>query len=281
MSQTISALGFTWVTDSKPLPPATAAPPVSPPNMWLPANVASVNNNLQLTLAQNSGQYYWNSQGQKIEIWAAAQAVLSLAGGTSLTYGKIVATVVPLGGWDTFTGGCTAAGQNTSTTLGVFIFDPAAGSDPVPYNEIDVVEVGYQNQNQSGAWINQQPGGPANSNAQFALQPWDSGHKGTPNWDNVHRIALDTSLIPASNEVTFLTDWQADSITFYAAYGQFTSDNFPYTDSSTIVWNLPATTIPAPTDTMSLYVNLWPYGGPSNGQEVQFQITYMEIPTTN
>lgn len=276
MSKTIKALGHSWITDSQPLPPTTQNPGN---NLWLPANVAASGEDLELTLAQNSGCYYYNNQGQKIEIWAAAQAVLDLPTGKSLTYGKIVACVVPVGGWGSFIGGCTEPNQDTSTTFGIFTYDPANPNATVPYNEIDVVEVGYQNQNQSGGWINGQPGGPTNSDAQFVVQPWDNGTPGQPNWNNVHRIALDASLIPASNEVTFLTDWQADSLTYYAAYGRFTSADFPYTGANTISWTFPTSAnIPAPTDTMSLYINLWPYGGPSTGNTVQFKVTLLEVP---
>jgi hypothetical protein len=280
MPATINALGFSWITDSQPVPNPSNPVFTDPgPNLWLPANTASVNNTLQLTLAQNSGCFYYNSQGQQVEIWAAAQAVLNIASsGVSLTYGKIVATVVPIGGWDAFIGGCTAPGQNTSTTFGIFTYDPSA---PAPSNEIDVVEIGYQNQNQATGWINQQPGGPTNSDAQFVVQPWDAANPGSPDWNNVHRIALNPALIPASNEVTFLTDWQAGALTYYAAYGSFTSETFPYTDANTIKWVLPAAaSVPAPTPTMSLYINLWPYGGPTTGQTVQFQVTYMEIPVS-
>jgi hypothetical protein len=280
MLTTIQALGYSWITNSQPIP-SMPNPTYADPgnNLWLPANVANVNDALQLTLAQNSGCYYYNSQGQQVTIWAAAQAVLDIPSGSSLNYGKIVATVVPVGGWGPFIGGCTQAGQNTSTTFGIFTFDPSAGA---PFNEIDVVEVGYQNQNQSTGWINTQPGGPANSDAQFVVQPWDSGNPGNPNWDYVNRIALDASLVPSSNAITFLTNWQESGITFYAAYGAYTSSNFPYTDTNTISWTLPAgVTIPAPTDTMSLYINLWPYGGPSTGQQVQFQVTHIEIPMTS
>ena len=282
MSSPINALGYSWITNSQPAPCTVAAPPLPNlpnynSNLWLPANVeavtvGSVTDALQLTLAQNSGCYW-----ETTEIWAAAQAVLNLPSGTSLTYGKIVATIAPVGGWAPFIGGCTESGQDTSTTFGIFTFDPSALA---PFNEIDIVEVGYQNQNQTGSWINTQPGGPTTSDAQFCVQPWDGTTPGTPSWDNVNRISLDLSLIPASNEVTFMVDWQNDSLTFNAAYGKYTAATFPTTPP--ISWTVPSgTAIPAPTATMSLYINLWPYGGPTTGNTVQFVVTHLEVPTTN
>ena len=284
---TIDALGFSWITNSQPAPCTVAAPPVADlpnynSNLWLPANVekvavGSVTDALQLTLAQNSGCYYTNNQGQQIEIWAAAQAVLDLPSGTSLNYGKIVATIAPVGGWAPFIGGCTEQGQNTSTTLGIFTFDQAASA---PFNEIDIVEVGYQNQNQATSWINTQPGGPTTSDAQFCVQPWDGTTPGQPSWDNVNRIGLNLSLIPSSNEVTFMVDWQAGSLTFNAAYGKYTALTFP--TNPPITWTVPpGVAIPVPTTTMSLYINLWPYGGPTTGNTVQFVVTHLEVPTSN
>lgn len=287
MSSTINALGYSWITNSKPAPPVATAPPVPNlpdynSNLWLADNVGvvsidSVMDALQLTLAQNSGCFYTNAQGQQIEIWAAAQAVLDLPIGTSLTYGKIVATIAPVGGWSPFIGGCTEEGQDTSTTFGIFTFDTSALT---PFNEIDIVEVGYQNQNQAGSWINAQPNGPITSDAQFCVQPWDGTTPGRPSWDNVNRISLDLSLIPASNEVTFMVDWQSDSLTFNAAYGKYTAATFPTTPP--ISWTVPpGIAIPAPTATMSLYINLWPYGGPTTGDTVQFVVTHLEVPTIN
>ena len=284
---TINALGYTWITNSQIIPnpntcDAVAAPPLPHlpnynSNFWSPANVDTLavgsSCALRLTLARNSGCYW-----QGTEIWAAAQAVLALPTGTSLAYGKILVTIKPVGGWAPFIGGCTGLNQNTTTTLGIFTYDPLGQT---PFNEIDIVEVGYQNQNSSDSWINGQPSTPPTTDAQFCVQPWDSGNPGTPNWSNVHRISLDPSMIPTSDEVTFMVDWQQGSLTFNAAYGQYTKDTFPAkppiswrTDSSS------TTPFPVPTPTMSLYINLWPYGGPTTDAQVQFLVTHLEVTTT-
>lgn len=288
----ISALGYNWITNSQPTPDPNncdankAAPPDSTPNFWLPANVeavtlGSVSCALQLTLAKNSGCSYYDQGGVEHKIWAAAQAVLALPPGTSLTYGKILVTIVPVGGWAPFIGGCTeqtTPQQNTTTTLGIFTYDPLGST---PYGEIDIVEVGYQNQNQQTSWINGQPPSmPQTTDAQFCVQPWDAGTTGTPNWNNVHRISLDPSLIPTTNEVTFMVDWQHDSLTFNAAYGLYTEQTFPA--KPPISWAFPSgTLIPTPTSSMKLYINLWPYGGPvTTDEQVQFVVTHLEVSTT-
>ena len=292
---TINALGYTWITNSQPIPnpndpipcTAVAAPPLPHlpnynSNFWLPANVeavtlGSVSCALQLTLAKNSGCSYYDTSGAEQKIWAAAQAVLALPTGTSLAYGKILVTIKPVGGWAPFIGGCTGLNQNTTTTLGIFTYDPLGQT---PYGEIDIVEVGYQNQNSHDSWINGQPSTPPTTDAQFCVQPWDAGNLGNPNWNNVHRISLDPSMIPTSDEVTFMVDWQQGSLTFNAAYGQYTKDTFPA--KPPISWALPlGIAIPAPTSSMKLYINLWPYGGPATTEEqVQFLVTHLEVTTT-
>ena len=291
---TINALGYSWITNSQPIPnpldpspcTAKAAPPDSAPNFWLPANVDTVavgsSCALRLTLAKNSGCTYYDTSGVQQKIWAAAQAVLALPTGTSLNYGKILVTIAPVGGWAPFIGGCTeqtTPQQNTTTTLGIFTYDPLGQT---PYGEIDIVEVGYQNQNQQTSWINGQPPSmPLTTDAQFCVQPWDAGNLGNPNWNNVHRISLDSSSIPTSDEVTFMVDWQQGSLTFNAAYGQYTKDTFPA--KPPISWmtvSSSTTPIPVPTPTMSLYINLWPYGGPTTDAQVQFLGTHLEVTTT-
>jgi hypothetical protein len=249
--------------------------------MWQPGNVSVVSDALQLTVQRNSG-YIWNNGFQPStgpnQIWAGAQAVLDLSStGQQLTYGLFAVTVLPVGGWGPFIGGDTATGQETAVTFGAFTFDPGA---PAPYNEMDIVEIGYQNQNLSGAWINQQPGGPTNSAAQFALQPWDSGSPGVPNWNFVHRIALAATDVPASGEVTFMMNWQEGKpLQFAVSYGS----HIPPIPPTKLAWDTPASvqsSIPQPTPTMSLYLNLWPYGGPSLGNAVTFNVTQVLIPLT-
>ncbi|MCU0434719.1 MAG: hypothetical protein MUC87_14785 [Bacteroidia bacterium] len=269
---TITCLGQNWNNAVQPAPPATAAPPAPTSsynsNFWVSQNAAVTDNGeLQLSVQANSGQY-WNG----MECWAAGQAVLEVPSGQMLAYGTYLVTFYPVGGWSDFSGGDTQPGQNTSTTFGVFIFDPAAS---FPYNEIDIVEVGYQNQNSANAWINQ--GGVANSNAQFCVQPWDGSTSGTPDWNQVNRVAINGD---ANGKVTFVANWQQDSVTFYAAPGDYSSDNFPYTGSDTITWTASSSniSIPAPTQTMSLFINCWPYGGPSTGNPVFFNVSRVEVP---
>lgn len=275
---TVQCFGYTWITNSQPLPPAVASPPdpdlpAYNSNMWQPQNVSVVAGALQLTVQRNSG-YTWNGhaivkdQGPN-QIWAGAQATLDLSGGKQLTYGRFEVTVQPVGGWGPFVGGDTAPEQETATIFGAFTFDPQA---PAPFNEMDVVEIGYQNQASAGSWINQQPGGPTNSDAHFAVQPWDAGTPGQPNWNYVHRIALS----PGTGPVTFRMDWQkGEPLSFAALYGT--------NKTPAITWKTPASiqsSIPTPTPTLSFYLNLWPYGGPSLGQPVTFQVTDVKVPLT-
>ncbi|HXO40099.1 MAG TPA: hypothetical protein VN999_01525, partial [Thermoanaerobaculia bacterium] len=95
-STTVECFGYTWITDSQPLPPTPAAPPAPDlpafnSNMWVQQNVALVDGALQLTVARDSG-YIWNNNAFQPsngpdQIWAAAQAVLQLPAGQQLTYG--------------------------------------------------------------------------------------------------------------------------------------------------------------------------------------------------
>lgn len=275
---TLSALGHTWITTSKPLPPATAAPPASPPSFWIPGNVTAEPGGLQLALERDSG-VTWEGQ----QAWAAAQAVLQRPQGKILGYGTYRVTVragkasdTGNAAWDPFCGPNTTA-ANTSTTFGAFTFDPTIAA---PFNEIDLVEIGYQNQNQAGGWINQQPGVSASNNAQFALQPWDAAVSGQPDWGQVHRIALESGSLPADGTVTFLMKWEAGGIEFYAAYGTHTAAAFPFTGHGTQRWTTTGTP-PAPTHHTSLYLNLWAYGGPTTNAPVHFTVTGVEVPLTD
>lgn len=272
MSTTVECFGYTWITDSQPLPPGLYAPPAPNlpaynSNMWQPQNVQVSGGTMQLTLARNSG-YVWNNGFQPSsgpdQIWAAAQAVLQLPAGQQLTYGAFLVTVEPVGGWGPFVGGDTAPGQNTSTIFGAFTFDTAA---PAPFSEMDVVEIGYQNQNSAGAWINQQPGGPPNSNAQFAVQPWDAGNPGQPNWSYVRRVMLD----PGSGPVTITMEWlPGRPLSWAASWGG---------GPPAVTWQTPPSTpIPALSPTMTFYLNLWPYGGPTTNQPVTFNVTNVQLP---
>jgi hypothetical protein len=292
--------GWSWNTASKPAPPQTAPPPTvdtSPPppygeNMWMASNVGlDAYGNLTLSVQQNSG-YMWNGSAivQYVagkgfpEIWAAAQAALVLPQGTQLAYGTFCVTVIAgtadAPSWTPYTGLCTASGAETNTIFGAFTFDLGQNAEP-PYGEIDVVEIGYQAQNQAPGWINTQPGGPsANSDAHFCVQPWNGpGATQGPDWSYVHQFALDPDSIPAGGAVTFAAIWAENApIQFYAAYDAFTADDFPF-DSAPFYW-VSGVNGPAPTPTLTFCLNLWPYGGPSTGQPQTFTVTAVSVPTT-
>ncbi|MGK0488320.1 MAG: hypothetical protein ACJAXB_001502 [Candidatus Endobugula sp.] len=279
--QTITWNDFTIQTDFHAAPPAASAPGLGNGNLWLPANVVKANGNLQLSLQQNSGQYYYNSKGVKIEIWAAAEAVIQQA----VTYGTYYCTFKFTDGagnsaWEQFA--ISNSSPNITTIFGLFLFDPVASNHPNTHSEIDFIEVGYQNQPNNGSgWIGQQPGGPSKNNAQFLLQPWDATTPNQPDWDILKRIAIDVSQIPASGEVTVKVKWTAvnSPVEYSLAYGAYDSSNFPTTEI--ITHTTPAsvnTYVPAPTSTMQLHLNLWPYGGPSSGEPVFCEITNLEMP---
>jgi hypothetical protein len=109
------------------------------------------------------------------------------------------------------------------------------------------------------------------------VQPWNGGSGTAPDWSNLHRIALDLESIPASGEVTFAAVWAKDApVKFYAAYGAYTSATFPF-QTPAFSWNSRVNG-PAPSPTLSFYLNLWPYGGPSLGEAVTFTVTAVEVP---
>jgi hypothetical protein len=51
-----------------------------------------------------------------------------------------------------------------------------------------------------------------------------------------------------------------------------------------ITWQTPKSiqsSVPQPTPTMSFYLNLWPYGGPSLAQPVTFNVLGVKVPLTS
>tara|TARA_R110001592_G_scaffold174767_2_gene413704 strand:- start:1564 stop:2421 length:858 start_codon:yes stop_codon:yes gene_type:complete len=284
--QTITWNGFTIQTDSHPLPCSASMPGINNGNLWLPANVQVLQNgNLQMSIQKNSG-CTWNNNGVPEEIWAASEAVFQ----NTLSYGTYCCTFkfTDADGnlaWDQFAlSNSTPPALNMTTTFGVFLYDPTNNGGDNPFSEIDMIEVGYQNQANNGSgWIGQQPGGPSLNNAQFALQPWDAGSPGQPNFDMVRRIALDISKIKAtaSGEVTILMKWTAAGapVEYSLAYGAYNSTNWP--SKGTISYTTPTSVnsyVPALSSTMQLHLNLWPYGGPSTGDPVYCEITNLEMP---
>lgn len=274
---------FTINNTSHPLPPTYSPPGLAVNNgsYWIPGNVRVQDGNLQLSIERNSG-YDW--QGQ--EIWACAQAIFE----EELNYGTycIGVKVVNANGendWARFGTVDPNPDLDMTTTLGIYLYDDTgSGGLDNPHCELDIVEIGYQNQGQTGGWISNQPGGPEITNGQFVVQPWSANGR-DPDWNNLRRIAIDTdnAELMASGEMTFLMEWTDANtpVNFYAAYGAFNSANFPKSDPTTINWETPAITndyIPAINPNIKLNINAWIYGGPSNNQPCFMQITNVEIP---
>ena len=277
--QTITWNNLTIQTDYHPAMPTGSPPGIAPAyNQWNPANVQVVGGNLQLSLQRDS-QTQWEGQ----YVWAAAEAVVL----NPLSYGTYCCSfrIVDAGGasaWSQFD--TTTAAPNTSTTFGIFTYDPTGGGGANPNAELDLLELGFQNQPNNGTgWIGQQPGGPTLNNAQFAVQPWDAGNPGNPNWNMVRRLNIDIASIDAAGDVTILCQWAGagQPVTYYLAYGQYTAATFPFGAASTISYTTPASInsyIPACTANVQLHLNLWPYGGPTTDAPVYCLVTGLQIP---
>lgn len=275
--QTITWGNYTIQTDYHALPPTSSQPGLSPGyNQWQPSNVSVVGENLQLEIQRNSGVYW---QGQ--EVWAAAEAVFQ----NQLNYGTYYCTfkVVDDKGnsaWDQFS--TTESSPNITTIFGIFLYDASGTGSGNTYKEIDILELGFQNQPNNGTgWIGQQPGGPTLNNAQFALQPWDAAKPNQPDFDMVHRIDIDTSTVNSNNgEVTVKMEWtEGEPVNWSLAYGAYDDTNFPST--GTIDYSSPSgasSYVPSLSDNTRLHINLWPYGGPTTGDNVYCQVTNLIIP---
>jgi len=277
--RTIKWNNFTIQTDFHPAHPLSSQPGLAPAyNQWNPQNVQVVNGNLLLSLRRNS-IVSWRGQ----PVWAAAEAVVLSA----LNYGVYCCSFKVTDGngnlaWSQFD--TTTASPNITTTFGIFIYDASATSAPNPYSEIDLLELGFQNQPNNGSgWIGQQPDGPILNNAQFALQPWDAAQANQPDWTMVKRINLDIQSLPASGIVTVFCNWQGANqpVTYYLAYGAFQVSDIGNLPAGTLQYTTPAAAnvyVPTLNPNIQLHLNLWPYGGPSTNSSVFVEITNLEIP---
>lgn len=273
--RTINWNGFTIQTDFHPAPPTPSMPGINDGNIWQPLNTQVVDGNLQLSIERN-GELKWEGQ----EVWAAAEAVIQ----QEAKFGKYYFTfkVIDEAGnsaWEQFD--LNSASPNITTIFGVFIYNETGTGGSNPNDEIDFLELGYQNQpNNSDSWINKQPNGPAKTNAQYVIQPWNAGGQ-NPNWDYLHRIAVDVSQVPASGEVTIMANWSAEGtpVEFALAYGAYNSGNFP--SEGTITWTsneAANSAVPGEHPDTKLHLNLWPYGGPTTDAPVFVQVTNLEMP---
>jgi len=274
--KTIQWNEFTIQTDFHPAPTTPSMPGIGQGNMWQPINTKVADGNLQLSIERN-GVAIWNNQ----EVWAAAEAVIQ----KEAKFGKYYCTfkVIDDSGasaWEQFD--LNNDSPNITTIFGIFLYNEAGTGGTNTHDEIDFLELGYQNQaNNADSWINKQPKGPTATNAQYVIQPWNADGK-QPNWDYLHRFAIDTSKIPASGEVTIMANWSAAGtpVEFALAYGSYTSSDFPTSDI--VAW----TSNPAANDAVpgehadtKLHLNLWPYGGPTTDKPVFVQVTNLEMPS--
>ena len=265
---------LTWITD-KPAPPTQAQPPEQAkdnsygPNLWLPANTAVVENTLQAKTARNSGyKYQWPNgfipDSGADQAWAAAEARIEVPSGKRLDYGIYVASI-SCTDWSMY------LTQNPNVTCGLFIYSDTA-------HEIDIIEIGRQNQGlydngNNPNWVYQQPPSPPHdSNAQFVVQPW-SQDGANPDWNNLHRFLIDATQAVKSKEVTFGVTWkQGRPVEFAAAYGRVANPFVSPAISWTSIVNAPDVNAE-----MSIYFNVWPYGG-SSTPDPTFALTSLKIP---
>ncbi|MGD1845634.1 MAG: hypothetical protein ACFB10_09610 [Salibacteraceae bacterium] len=273
--------GFTFNTATHPASPTASQPGLAPGyNQWMPENVSVANENLQLTIQRNS-KLHW--QGQVV--WAAAEAVLEQPVNYGIYYVTFKVTdkdgTPNWGIYDIDNGDKV----DINSIFGVFLYDAQGVNSGNPNCEIDFLELGFQGQPNNGSgWIGSQPNGPALNNAQFAVQPWDLDSPNAPNFDMVHRIALDVKKIPSTGEVTIACNYAdgATPVKNYLAYGPYDSSNFPFDGADTISYTTPSSQkayVPELNDNMRLHINLWPYGGPSTNDPVYVQVTNLEVPS--
>eukprot|EP00930_Biecheleria_cincta_P031383 TRINITY_DN21789_c0_g1_i1.p1 TRINITY_DN21789_c0_g1~~TRINITY_DN21789_c0_g1_i1.p1 ORF type:complete len:769 (-),score=112.98 TRINITY_DN21789_c0_g1_i1:409-2715(-) len=282
--------------DYHPDPPWRSSPPKPGWTYWNPHNVQVVDDSLQVCVRKNSGfQYVWQHgivpSDAPLQAWANGEAVFE----DTLYYGdySVQFNLVDPSGKAVMDRLLT---KDVTFTAGVFIFDLTEGGEGEnKHRELDLIEVGYQNQNNLDpkAWINNQPGGPAisQSHAHFALQPvkiFDDkdGSAQSSNWDHVHRISLDSAKIAEKDGLTVVMRWHGPgkAVSFWSAPGAFTSEDFPFKGENTTTWTTPASAIPdvpSRTDSMRLHLNLWAYGGPASEQSFCMKVSNVEIPPKN
>jgi hypothetical protein len=130
--------------------------------------------------------------------------------------------------------------------LGLFTWE-----DCVPqyhYREIDI---------EFSRW-----GNPANNNAQFVVQPWD-----TPG--NMFRFNVDLAAHP--NVTTHIFTWSQDNINFRSYYGDFCI--VPPTENIVSSWSYTGNNVP-PEGGENPRINFWLVNGnaPNNGQDAEIVI---------
>lgn len=273
--ETIQWNGYTIQTDFHAAPTTPSLPGVGNGNMWQPINTKVVGNDLQLSIERN-GVAIWEGQ----QVWAAAEAVIQ----EEAKFGQYCVSfkVTDANGdnaWEQFS--LDNSTPNITTIFGIFLYNESGTGGTNTHDEIDFLELGFQNQqNTPASWINTQPGGPTATNAQNVIQPWSKDNK-NPDWDNLHRFAIDISQIPSSGEVTILADWSAQGspVQFQLAYGAYTKENFP--TSGTLNWTSPPaanSAVPGEHPDTKLHINLWPYGGPATNSPVYVRVTNLQMP---
>eukprot|EP00930_Biecheleria_cincta_P064665 TRINITY_DN5029_c0_g1_i4.p1 TRINITY_DN5029_c0_g1~~TRINITY_DN5029_c0_g1_i4.p1 ORF type:complete len:485 (-),score=78.61 TRINITY_DN5029_c0_g1_i4:46-1500(-) len=285
---------YTVRRDFHPDPPWRSAPPKPGWTYWNPNNVIVLpeSNQLQVCVTKTSGFLYSWQHGivphtGPEQAWANGEAVFE----DQLHYGTYIVSFNLVDA-----NGASAIDRLLSTdvtfTAGIFIFDLKDGGEGEnKHRELDLIEVGYQNQNRMDpkAWINNQPHGPAitKSNAHFAVQPVkiEAGNDGnqTSNWDHVHRISIDPAKMMEKNGMTLAMLWHGPKkpVKFFAAPGDFTSANFPFKDADTMKWKTPKSAwkdVPSRTDSQRLHINLWAYGGPASNQPFCMRVNSVELP---
>eukprot|EP00931_Biecheleriopsis_adriatica_P074907 TRINITY_DN48884_c0_g1_i1.p1 TRINITY_DN48884_c0_g1~~TRINITY_DN48884_c0_g1_i1.p1 ORF type:complete len:641 (+),score=96.01 TRINITY_DN48884_c0_g1_i1:77-1999(+) len=289
---------YTVRNDWHPDAPVRSAPPDHPRSFWSAENVGVEDDALNVCIRQNSGwESSWaqdlggmivqDSSPSPNESWAFGEAVID----DELYYGEYVVQIDIVdnfgkSAWERL------LTQDTTVTAGIFLFDQDRdGAGENIHRELDIVEVGFQNQNKKdpNAWINRQPDGPRapDSNAHFALQPVkitpDEGNGQSANWDHVHRISLDPEELAAYGGVTFAMRWMGpgEPVTFACVPGSFTSQRFPWDGQWTKTWTSPDSAsidVPARSSSLRMHLNLWAYGGPTSRKPLCMKVKYLDMP---
>ena len=87
----------------------------------------------------------------------------------------------------------------------------------------------------------------------------------------------------ADGLITIASDWQSDQVPVktYAAYGDYNSENFPYSDPDTITWQSAAASqqhVPTADDTATFWMSLFSWGVPGSRMAVKFGMTNICMP---
>lgn len=308
MSNIINALGFNWNSAVKPLPPMQTAPPdpILPhynSSMWNPDNVFVEDGMLCMQIAQNSGYVYdintqqylpYNPNKQEpqdpdapnnnYQEWASSRMELVIPSGKMLSYGKYTVTLKALGTANPVRNWKFFFRENFNIQLGIQIRNSQPVYDYQTSKDFELINLGCKNMNPRSpeSWISQQPGGPKISNAQMSMQPWRNPN-GTIRWDNLKRIRIEPKKMSADGLITIASDWQSDQVPVktYAAYGDYNSENFPYSDPDTITWQSAAASqqhVPTADDTATFWMSLFSWGVPGSRMAVKFGMTNICMP---